>query len=60
MTDTTQTPDANPGLPQLPIDRPVVIFYTETGAPVWLMPSGEVLDDIPLPYLDRDGNEVFE
>jgi hypothetical protein len=40
--------------------RPEVIAYSETGAPIWLLPNGDVVDDLPLPWLDANGNEVFE
>lgn len=48
-------PDRSP-----PISRPVVIGHHATGAPIWLTPFGAVLHDLPIPFLDADGNEVFE
>lgn len=51
---------AGPSLPATLSGCPEVIAYTEAGAPVWLMPLGDIVHDVPIPWLDADGNEVFE
>jgi hypothetical protein len=39
--------------------QPEVIGHTHAGAPIWLMPLGDIVLDVPIPWLDAAGNEVF-
>jgi len=42
-----------------PPSQPEVIGHTHAGAPIWLMPQGEIVLVIPIPWRDAAGNEVF-
>jgi hypothetical protein len=39
--------------------QPEVIGHTHAGAPIWLMRQGDIVLDIPIPWRDAAGNEVF-